>query len=133
LTIFEVLLTVSIGGMMVVAILSMLITLVLRRRSVSDELRKQVANLESRLSFLEGILNSGLSLTDAAPLIGLSRETIRRRILEAIANPHLSALREGVHFERRGRNKVILDISATKKAIAINDVIFGRRKKPDIK
>lgn len=96
-----------------------------------DSLEQRVTNVEARITFLERSLNNGfdLSLSRASKIIGISREGIRKRINEAISCPSLSPLKEGVHFERRGCKKVILDAVEARKAIANHDLIFRKRNR----
>ena len=96
---------------------------------VSDErevIKAQVRLLEKRVAILEKSLRNPIPLSKVAQSLGVSREILRRRIHEAIANPEVSSLIEGLHFERVGRNWQVLDFDEFKKALSENDIKFNR-------
>jgi hypothetical protein len=91
-------------------------------------LEERLEQLEKQVSRLESSLKQGVLFKDAAKTMGISYSTLSQRVREAIANPELSALKEGIHFDSGGRNRRILDVVEAQKAIAQNDVTFGRKK-----
>ncbi len=72
--------------------------------------------IEQRLSKVEEQLNEilkareWLPLTEAAPLLNRSVDTLRRRIREAKQDPTSSPYKKGIHWRQTGGKKVFYEI-----------------------
>ena len=68
-----------------------------------EQLKKRVAALESLVNEIQS--NQWMSPNEAAPILGISGNTIRLRIRECLTCPQRSPLKPGVHFKTIGMSR----------------------------